>query len=143
VVTASGHVDRSTPQNNVWIRDRSPDWKIGWDIGNLDLQLLIALKLQRNWNAEVRLIMVAEEESQAEDARAFLDDLVRLARVHGAETIVGTGDFRKFIDEAPYDDVSIFGLAERPDVDMLRDIVERTGSSCLFVRDSGTESALA
>lgn len=128
---------------NVWIRERSPDWSIGWDIGNLDLQLLLALKLQRNWDAEVRLIMLAREESDRADAQAFLDDLVRLARVHDAETIVGTGDYRDFMSAAPRDDVSLFGLGPRPHIDDLHETVQRTGASCLFVRDSGSESALA
>ncbi len=128
---------------NVWIRERSPDWSIGWDIGNLDLQLLLALKLQRNWDAEIRLIMLARDETHRADAAAFLEDLVRLARVHGATTIVGTGDFRAFMSEAPADDVSLFGLSHEPRIDALHEVVERTGSSCLFVRDSGTESALA
>jgi hypothetical protein len=127
----------------VWIRERSPDWSIGWDIGNLDLQLLMALKLQRNWDAEIRLIMLVDDEADRDDARAFLDDLVQLARVHDAETIVGTGDFRDFMAEAPPDDVSLFGLGERPRLASLHDTLHRTGSSCLFVRDSGTESALA
>lgn len=128
---------------NIWIRERSPDWSIGWDIGNLDLQLLIALKLQRNWDAEIRLIMVTEREEDLEVARRFLEDLVRLARIHGAEVVVGTGDFRDFVPEAPPDDVSIFGLSAEPTMSGLREIVQMTGSSCLFVRDSGNESALA
>lgn len=128
---------------NVWIRERSPDWRIGWDIGNLDLQLLIALKLQRNWDAQLRLVMLTSDPSHRAAAQDFLDDLVRLARLHGAETVVGTGDFREFMAEAPPDDVSLFGLSDHPRVTDLHDIVQRTGSSCLFVRDAGTESALA
>ncbi|MGI8576161.1 MAG: amino acid permease [Egibacteraceae bacterium] len=128
---------------NVWIRDRSPDWGIGWDIGNLDLMLLIALKLQRNWNAELRLIMVVRDAANEADARSFLEDLVRLARVHAARIVVGSGRFADFIADAPQDDVSIFGLGEQPQVAALRELMDHTGSSCLFVRDSGTESALA
>lgn len=45
--------------------------------------------------------------------------------------------------EAPPDDVSLFGLTDRPRITDLHDSVQRTGSSCLFVRDTGTESALA
>ena len=128
---------------NVWIRERSPDWRIGWDIGNLDLQILIALKLQRNWDAELRLIMVARDEGDVEDAGNFLEDLTELARIHEAEIVVGSGDFREFISEAPRDDVSIFGLAEEPHLQGIYETVDLTGSSCIFVRDSGNESALA
>ncbi|MDX1619443.1 MAG: amino acid permease [Nitriliruptorales bacterium] len=128
---------------NVWVRERSPEWSIGWDIGNLDLQLLTALKLQRNWRAQVRLVMVVEDPQNEEEAQAFLEDFVSLARVHEAELVVGSGSFSDFLVTAPAADISIFGLGEHPRIDGLRDIVERTASSCIFVRDSGTESALA
>lgn len=128
---------------NVWIRDRSPDWRIGWDIGNLDLMLLVALQLQRNWDADLRLVMVVSDPDDIDDAEGFLGDLVGLARLHGAEVIVGSGDFTAFLDQAPQDDVSIFGIGEAPRIEDLRTIVAGTGSSCLFVRDSGSESALA
>ena len=128
---------------NVWIRERAPEWRIGWDIGNLDLSLLIALKLQRNWGAELRLLMVVDDPDDADDARAFLEDLVGLARIHDAELVVGTGGFRSFIDDAPPADIDLLGVSEDPRLDDLRAVARATGSSCLFVRDSGTESALA
>ena len=34
---------------NVWVHDRSPDWRLSMDIGNLDLSLLTAYKLKKNW----------------------------------------------------------------------------------------------
>ena len=36
---------------NIWIRDRSPDWRVRMDIGNLDLMLLVGYKLAQNWDA--------------------------------------------------------------------------------------------
>ncbi len=128
---------------NVWIRERGPDWSIGWDIGNLDLPLLTALQLQRNWDAEVRLVMAVDDPADADEARAFLDDLVRLARVHGAQPTILDGSYEDALVAAPQADISIFGIPERPRRDVLDAAVARTGSSCLFVRDSGTESALA
>lgn len=128
---------------NVWIRERAPDWRIGWDIGNLDLSLLIALKLQRNWGAEVRLVMVVADPDAAQAARSFLEDLVGLARIRGAELVVGTGDFTSFVHRAPAADLSMFGIGEEPRLADLGVLARASGSSCLFVRDSGTESALA
>lgn len=128
---------------NVWIRDRSPDWRIGWDIGNLDLMLLIALKLQANWDAQLRLVMAVENPDDRDTAHAFLADLVSLARLHSAEIVIGTTGFRALLRSAPANDVSILGLAESPRIQDLQDVVEVSGSSCLFVRDSGVESALA
>ncbi len=138
-VTALGQRQRV----NVWIRDRSPDWSIGWDIGNLDLSLLTALKLQRNWRAELRLLMVVEDPAEERNARAFLEDLVSLARVHRSRIFVETGDFATWIGLAPQADVNVFGLTGDPKLDFLDTMVAQTGSSCLFVRDSGQESALA
>lgn len=138
-VTALGQRQRI----NVWIRSRDPDWKIGWDIGNLDLSLLVALKLQRNWQARLRLVMVVADPRHESDARAFLEDLVRLARLHDAEVVVGTGDYLDFLSEAPQADVSVLGIDDHPRTEVLEATVQRTGSSCLFVRDSGQESALA
>jgi amino acid transporter len=128
---------------NVWIRDRSPDWRISWDIGNLDLSLLAAYQLARSWNAELRLLMVVEDPSDAETARSFLEDLRSLARLHGAQISVETGSYDRYLSRAPQADVSVFGLLEHPEFGELQRLVERTRSTCLFVRDSGQESILA
>lgn len=128
---------------NVWIRDRSPDWSIGWDIGNLDLSILTALHLQRNWHAELRLMMVVQDPAEEANGRAFLEDLVSFARVHDAGIFVESADFSTFVAFGPQADVSIFGLTGEPRLDFMRAMVAKTGSSCLFVRDSGEESALA
>jgi hypothetical protein len=128
---------------NVWIRDRSPDWRISWDIGNLDLSLLVALKLRRNWDAHLRLLMVVDDPADREPAEGFLEDLVSLARLPDPEAIVRAGDFADFVARAPQADLSIFGLVADPDFGLLRRLVEETRSSGLFVRDSGAESILA
>lgn len=128
---------------NVWIRDRSPDWRISWDIGNLDLSLLGAYQLARNWDARLRILMVVEDPADEEQARSFLEDLKRLARLPDAETFVDTGVFGDYVARAPQADVSVFGLVERPDFDELARLVDRSRSTCLFVRDSGQESVLA
>jgi hypothetical protein len=138
-VTALGQRSRI----NVWIRDRSPDWKIGWDIGNLDLSILTALKLRKNWGADLRLLMVVSREADEEHGRAFMEDFVSLARVHDAERIVESGEFAHWVSEMPQADLSIFGLSADPSLSFVETMVARTGSSCLFVRDSGQESALA
>jgi amino acid transporter len=128
---------------NVWIRDRSPDWRISWDIGNLDLSILAGLLIRRNWNATLRLVMVTEDPAAREDARGFLEDLVDLARLHRAQIVVDSGTFGSYVGSAPAADLNVFGLVPDPDFDRLREIRERSRSTCLFVRDSGQESALA
>lgn len=128
---------------NVWINDRSPDWNVSMDIGNLDLPLLTAYKLKRNWDSDMRLLTVVENREDAEAAEEFLETIVDLARMPDAEVIVQTGTFDTYLSRAPQADVNIFGLMRPPDFDWMRHMVETTRSSCLFARDSGRESALA
>ena len=87
--------------------------------------------------------MLAEREADEAAARAFLEDLVSLARIHRSRIVVESGDFKTWASEAPQADVSIFGLAGDPNLAFTQDLVRRSGASCLFVRDSGQESALA
>ena len=128
---------------NVWIRDRSPNWRLSWDIGNLDLSILAAYKLMRNWNAQMRVITVIEDENEEENARRFMSRLVDLARIPDTEVVVARGAFNTYLAEAPQADLNIFGLVPNPDFDVIRRLVETTSSTCLFVQDSGRETALA
>ena len=128
---------------NVWIRDRSPNWRLSWDIGNLDLSILTAYKLMRNWNAQMRVITVIEDENEEANARRFMSRLVDLARIPDTEVVVAKGNFNTYLIEAPQADLNIFGLVPNPDFGVIRRLVETTSSTCLFVQDSGRESALA
>jgi hypothetical protein len=56
---------------------------------------------------------------------------------------VHVGDFESYLGEAPRGDVNIFGLMDPPNFARMHEIVTRTRTSGLFVRDSGKESALA
>jgi hypothetical protein len=128
---------------NVWIRDRSPDWQLSWDIGNLDLSILTAYKLKRNWDATFRLITVIEDEREIEKAREFMVRLTDLARIPDTDVVVAPGRFNDFLPVAPQADLNLFGLVPDPDFSFVRRMVQATNSTCLFVRDSGHESALA
>ena len=128
---------------NVWIRDQSPDWTVSMDMGNLDLPLLTAYKLKRNWDAQMRLLTVVEHPGDRESARQFMETTLELARMPETEVIVESGDFDEQLSRVPQADLNIFGLAADPDFDFMRRMANSTRSSCLFVRDSGQESALA
>ena len=128
---------------NVWIRDRSPSWKVSWDIGNLDLSILIAYKLKLNWNAKIRLITVITKEEEYDNAKQFMADLVDLARLPNTEIIVKKDNFMNYLDKAPLADINIFGMLETANFDHIDKTVETTSSSCLFVRDSGLENIMA
>jgi len=128
---------------NVWVRDRSPDWEVQWELGNLNLSLLIAYKLKRNWQANIRLITVVDSELEAQKADRFMTTLKDLARLPKTEVIVGQGSFSDYVGHAPQADLNIFGLTQNPNFDFMGKMVETTSSSCIFVLDSGQESVLA
>ncbi len=128
---------------NVWIRNRAPDWKISWDIGNLDLSILVAYKLKRNWNAKIRLVTVVENEEQKEQARKFMADLMEQARLPETEKTVYIGNFNELIKNAPAADLNIFGLVPNPDFEFMEKMVGETQTTCLFIRDSGLENIFA
>ncbi len=128
---------------NIWVRDRTPDWGISMDIGNLDLSLLLGYKLRQNWNASLRFIMVVEDEAQHQNARDFVEELLTLARIPTTEIIIAGGTFSEFLTEAPQGDLNIFGMLSEPNLEFIRQVRDKTKASCIFVRDSGNESALA
>lgn len=128
---------------NIWIRDRTPDWSISMDIGNLDLSILIAYKLRQNWNATLRLIIVVSDAAEVEKARRFAEQLLTLARLPNTEIVIEKGFFHEYVASAPAADLNIFGMLSDPHLPFVRKMVETTETSCIFVRDSGLESALA
>ncbi|WP_372975734.1 amino acid permease, partial [Muriicola sp.] len=128
---------------NVWISDRQQNWNIGWDIGNLDLSLLIAYKLKTNWNARIRLITVIDDPAEEENAKQFLDSLINLSRLPKTLTEVYIGKFKEIAENAPSADLNIFGMEENLSFHFVKEMVFKTNSSCLFVKDSGHESILA
>lgn len=128
---------------NVWIRDRSPDWKLRWNIGNLDLSILTAYKLKQNWGAHLRLVTVISDAAEEPNARQFMRRLMDLARLPDTEVVVAQGAFNEYLPQAPQADLNIFGLMAEPNFTMIRRMVDQTHATCLFVLDSGEESALA
>jgi amino acid transporter len=128
---------------NVWVSDRTGNWELSWDIGNLDLSVLIAYKLKMNWGAKIRLLTVVKEADEEANARNFLNRLINLARLPDTLTEVYTGNFLDKIETAPAADLSIFGMNSALPYAFIKDMSHKTKSSCLFVKDSGHESILA
>jgi hypothetical protein len=128
---------------NIWIRNRAPYWKISWDVGNLDLSILVAYKLKKNWVANIRLITVVDNEEQKVQADSFMAELIDQARLPKTEIVVHVGNFHDFVTHAPSSDLNIFGLEPDPDFKFMESMVEKTHTTCLFIRDSGLENILA
>jgi len=112
------------------------------DLGNIDLSMLSAYKLSKNWNATMRVITVVEE-SEVENAYEYLESLLDLARLKNVLPHVEIGSFEEAMKTAPQADVDFFGLPDDPDLVKLRSFVQVTRSACVFVADSGKENIMA
>jgi solute carrier family 12 (sodium/potassium/chloride transporter), member 2 len=120
---------------NFWIRDKSPNWH---------LSMLIALQIQLNWEGQLNLITATTDKEDKKRLTAFLDRLSDRARLPAqTEFHVLVGKFEDAMTAAPSADINVFGLADKLPFKFMRDASELTKSSCLFIRDSGKESALA
>lgn len=128
---------------NVWVSDRRGNWELGWDIGNLDLSILIAYKLKMNWDAQIRLITVLENPKDEAQATEFLNKLINLARLPKTLTEIHIGKFTEIVTKAPTADLNIFGMEPNLKYQFIKEMTAKTNSSCLFVKDSGHESILA
>jgi len=128
---------------NVWLREQSPDWQIGLRLPNLDLSLLIAYQLARNWHGKINLITVVEDDTEQINAQDYLHQLMSLGRMPaGTRPIVALSSFQAFLENVPQADINIFGLQEKVNLNFMQSLMEQTETSCIFVRDSGYESAL-
>lgn len=129
---------------NVWITDQSPDWAVGLRLPNLDLSLLLALQIHGKWNGRLRLLTVCSDPDHTPHAREYHRKLISDARLpRTTESVVMQGSLREKLKDAPDSDLSIFGLADEVDRSFLEHLVRASTSTCLYVRDSGRESALA
>jgi hypothetical protein len=61
----------------------------------------------------------------------------------GTRRIVHVGSFDEYLPQAPHADLNIFGLQPQLSLAHMERLVVETNASCIFVRDSGLESALA
>ncbi len=128
---------------NVWIREQ-PTWDIDFAFvhNNLNLSLLMGYRLGRSWDAEINLVTMVEDPAKMLEARAFLLELHDIGRLPKRTNVhVFTGSFPVDAGLAPLADLAIVGIGASPDFQLMADIVTLTRASCLFVADSGLESA--
>lgn len=119
---------------NLWLREKSPNWHLG---------VLMALHLQQNWGGKLNLVATAKDDEEKARMHEFLGRLGDMARLPAmTEFHVIPGGFHDALAAAPKADVNIFGLGEKPSFDFMRGATDWTNTSCLFVKDSGMESAL-
>ncbi|MCB8922518.1 MAG: Na-K-Cl cotransporter, partial [Ardenticatenaceae bacterium] len=129
---------------NVWVREQGPDWKLALRLTNLDLAVLLAYQVARNWHGRINLCMVVDNDETQALAEPFLHELISLARLPASTRIhIYQGRFWESLPKAPRADLTILGLQTHPDLDFVARAVSVVDGTCVFVRDSGDESALA
>jgi solute carrier family 12 sodium/potassium/chloride transporter 2 len=129
---------------NVWVSNQGPDWKIDLRQSNMDLAILLAYQLARNWRGRISMCMAVPDEQTQEKAENFLQELIDLARLpRETKVMVVVAPFVEALSQVSRPDLSIFGLPREPDLTFAQDMVQRVNGSCVFIRDSGDESALA
>jgi amino acid transporter len=112
--------------------------------GQMHLALLMALRLRKAWDAELRVFGLALEEEDRAEVQAWLAELFDLVRVpSGVVAEVVVGDLSTALRSAPQSDLDILGLPPVPSATALRRYVEESRSACVFFGDSGMESALS
>lgn len=120
---------------NLWLRDRSPNWH---------LAMLMALQLQLNWEGKINLVTVAQEKTDEARLYKFLNRLSDRTRLPSlTEFHVLKGSFQEALSNSPRADINLFGLSDELNFQLMRETPELIKSSCLIVKDSGKESALA
>ncbi len=127
---------------NLWMPEACMEWTPGTVLPNCDLAILLAYKLVINWNAAVTIIAAVEDPGRVSAVRESLSALLEQARIPHAELLVVNDRFDDYLGSEPQADLNIFSLSPEPDFTAIRTIVERTRSTCLFCRDSTSESAL-
>lgn len=129
---------------DIWVSNQGPEWTLDLRESNMDLAILLAYQLARNWNGRITLHMAVPASQTKPKAEHFLSKLVSLARLpKETEIAVSVCSFESALEQAPPADLTIFGLSREPDLAFVQKVAQQVDGSSVFVRDSGDESALA
>lgn len=128
----------------VWISERGPEWRLELRTTNLDLPLLVALLLAEAWGARLELRCALRDPADQAAAADFLDRLADQARLPArTERRVLCQAFDAALAEGPPADLHLFGMPPRLEKARLAEVAQRCDAACLWLLDSGQESALA
>lgn len=118
---------------NFWVRRGSP---------NVNLAVLVALQLESNWDAELRIFQAVSADGEEEASRVYLRKLKKIARLP-ADTAIYTivDEFNNALSSVVPADINIFGMPQEIDLGRIREISEKIKTSVLFLKDSRQESA--
>ncbi|MEE8335804.1 MAG: amino acid permease [Candidatus Neomarinimicrobiota bacterium] len=118
----------------LWLGSKTP---------NMNLSILTALQIERNWNGYLNLIQVVENEEKiyrAEKRLKVISDRARLPL--DAENHVLVGEFLKELSFGQNADVNIFGVPESFNIKLMRKVAADLDTACIFVRAGGGENVM-
>lgn len=131
---------------NAYVRPDISGWELeaAFAHNNLDLTLLVGLRLARRWGAQLNLITVVSSEGERLVAEQFLAQVVEGARFPATTgRLAMVGAFSDCVTRAPQSDLDLMGLQPNPNFAFMNEMIAITRSACLFVADSGRESIRA
>ena len=134
---------------NLWIDLRKLNRELKFKVKDVNVALLTAYLLKRNWKAKLNIIVIIRDSknqgSEKSSAMRFIEKLLTLARItKDIETTYVWGKIDQSLEEAPYADLNIFSATpENLDLSKIRQWSGILETSCLLTMDSGSENALA
>lgn len=127
---------KAGPVNVVFDRPQN-GWKIGLNLEQADLSLLVGYKLKCNWKTDLLLsasVSKPEEEALALD---YLKAVAELARIPNAQLSATAADF------AVAPTLTVFSMTATSNFNSLKERAQSSGTDCIFAMDGGNENALA
>ncbi len=128
------------------VLDRPGDgWRIGTDLDEADLAMLLAYKLKRNWPAQLTITARLEDAAERPEALEYLRAVVELARIPNA--FLRAVESEEALDPglergASRPEITIFSMTAPVDIGSLRARCDRVRTAALFALDSRRENAL-
>lgn len=137
---------------NLWLYTNNLNMDLRYKVDYINMAILVAYLLQRNWKAKLRIIAIYQEHDGVSEAqqllstKKYIKKLMTLARLpHNIDIRYLQGLKHDVIDlDAPIADINVFSLrGTTVDLERIRKRVNSLKTSCLFTLDSGIENALA
>ncbi|MDX1477122.1 MAG: amino acid permease [Saprospiraceae bacterium] len=134
---------------NLWLDIRSVDRDIKFKVDNINIGLLTAYLLKRNWRAELNILVMIDENGDApferKSAQEYMEKLMVLARMPSdSKVLYVTRQIYQVIEDMPRADLNIITMT--PGSIDLADVRHKSllfETSILCTLDSGLENALA
>lgn len=116
-----------------------------WKLKHINLSILTAYLLKRNWNGFIRMTIYGIPISEKDTVIQWANDLKILARLPKDLIITTSNDgIEETAQNMDRPDVSIIPLnREIIEMETIRQLLVKLESSCIFTLDGGAENALA